>query len=495
MNFPYRLIFLPIAIGISLCSHLPVFAQTPSDCTISPALLSAEVDSFTVKHIFIEGNKITKDRIILRELSFDPGDKIPREGLPEMLEQERNRIFNTNLFTLVTLQLNPLQGDSVALFITVNEELYILPIPIFEIADRNFTVWWANQNRSFKRLNYGLDLQLRNFRGRREKIKTKVKLGFTKSINLDYEIPYINKAQTNGLRFRGKYSENRAIAINTVDNIQEFWPPDSIPKDQVLWKQYYAGVTFTRRKNFFLTHFATLAFNQDVVGDSVIKFNPNYLSTQGTRQRYVVFEYEVTYDRRDIQSFPLKGNYLSVKLEKKGLGVFRDTDITEIRTRLGKFVPLGGSFYWSSALNTKVTFTPSALPYIESRALGFSQFYVRGFDRLVMEGEHAILNRNNVRFKLLDTNIDFGKFMPIKQFNKIPFRIYPKLFVDWGKSWNSLATPENGDLYNRTLSSIGIGVDMMTAYGRVLRIEYAIHTIPTLDAGLRGVFISFDSDF
>lgn len=487
--------FIPILLFLAIwLQALPGWSQGQEDYSIDPDLTTGRWDSITVEHIFISGNVRTKARIITRELSFGENSRLPIEGMADFLQLERNKIYNTNLFTKVNLALRQVRADTAALFVTVNEELYILPVPILEIADRSFTEWWANQNRDLRRLNYGLDLQLRNFRGRRERLKTKFKLGFTRSASLDYEIPYINRAQTNGLRFRAKYSENRDVAFTTTNNKQDFWPADTVERNNILWKQYSGSVAFTRRKGFFLTQSFSLGFAQDDIDDTVRALNPNYLATGSTRQRYFNFEYQIVYDKRDIRVFPLDGLYLSAKLDKKGLGVFGDLNLLELHFKVGKFIPLGKRLFWSSALSGKFTL-PNEVPFVESRALGFGQLYVRGFDQLVMEGAHAILNRNNLRFKLLDVVLDFGKWMPIRQLNQIPFRIYPKVYLDWGKAWNPSATPENGDLYNRTLTSMGVGVDLISSYERVMRIEYALVTIPSLAAENRGVFISFISDF
>ena len=51
-----------------------------------------------ISSITTEGNKRTKERTILRELSFAVGDSIPDEQLQEILKKSENQIYITQPF-------------------------------------------------------------------------------------------------------------------------------------------------------------------------------------------------------------------------------------------------------------------------------------------------------------------------------------------------------------------------------------------------------------
>ena len=60
--------------------------------------VSAQDAMVVIDSIFIEGNKKTKNRIILRELTFSQGDSLPLSTMAAALEQNKLRLMNTNLF-------------------------------------------------------------------------------------------------------------------------------------------------------------------------------------------------------------------------------------------------------------------------------------------------------------------------------------------------------------------------------------------------------------
>ena len=61
-------------------------------------------DDFVVVHsIKIAGNVRTKDKIIFREMLLKSGDTLQKDNLNVVLESERQKITNTNLF--ITLKI------------------------------------------------------------------------------------------------------------------------------------------------------------------------------------------------------------------------------------------------------------------------------------------------------------------------------------------------------------------------------------------------------
>ena len=160
--------------------------------------------SVIVKGIFVEGNRKTKTRIITRELTFAVGDTIPLSKFGKLLEDNRLRVMNTNLFNVVEMNVKnwksgDLPIDEVNVNIKIIENFFVYPVPIFSLADRNFNVWWKEQNRDLARTNYGFSLQHINTTGQRDPLSATVQLGYTQRIGLSYELPFINKKQTIGL--------------------------------------------------------------------------------------------------------------------------------------------------------------------------------------------------------------------------------------------------------------------------------------------------------
>jgi len=125
-------------------------------------------------------------------MDFKVGDTLALETLQTRLEKNKNYIMNTSW--------------------------YIFPFPIFELADRNFNVWWSEQNRSFKRVNYGIRFVHLNTTGRRDPLKLQFHLGYTQKLELVYSFPALNKSQTFGVIGEFFYARNKEIAYKTVDH-------------------------------------------------------------------------------------------------------------------------------------------------------------------------------------------------------------------------------------------------------------------------------------
>ena len=193
------------------------------------ALLSLENDSQTyggilgasveVVGIQVDGQKIPQDAIMLRELAIKRGDYIHRSNLESVLEQESNKIFNTDLFVKSTIEAKEIRPNKIELVIKVSEQWYIFPVPIFELADRNLNEWWTQYDHSLKRVDYGMRLRIKNFRGRNEDVKFLIQGGFTEKIALTYDIPYLNKKKTLGVHFDFLYAENKNIAFQNMSLI------------------------------------------------------------------------------------------------------------------------------------------------------------------------------------------------------------------------------------------------------------------------------------
>jgi outer membrane protein assembly factor BamA len=172
-----------------------------------------------IDSIHIEGNKKTKNRILLRELTFSQGDSIPFSTLSAVIEQNRLRLMNTNLFLNAKMNVKKWESDNhVSIQISVNEKWFIYPIPIFEIADRNFNVWWKENKRDLSRTNLGMRFTYHNATGLRDPISALVQFGYTPKYSFSYSQPFVNKKQTIGLSVNYYNAVNREVGYSTDSN-------------------------------------------------------------------------------------------------------------------------------------------------------------------------------------------------------------------------------------------------------------------------------------
>lgn len=435
----------------------------------SPCLLSAqEMADIVIRKVFISGNKRTHDRIILRELDIHPGDTISLLRVDTLLKANRNRVYNTRLFNSVDMVLLPDSANRKDLLIEVKERWYIFPIPIFELADRSFNEWWYNQGRDLSRVNYGMRFSDKNFRGRKEELKLTLQAGFTSKLGLGYNVPYLNKKQTVGMDLNLTYDQNKQISYRTESNKQLF-----LKKEDLLRERYKASLTFFYRKSFFGTHFFEFAYNYNTVTDTIVQLNPSYFG-EGKRQRYGLFRYTFSYDKRDVRAYAHKGYFWDIQFEQNGITPWEDVQYSVLESTFSKYFSLPHHFIVASLSKVKGNVF-GHVPYFNIRALGYDQDYVRGYDLYVVDAPFFALQRVTLRKLLFQKELNFRSLVPIEQFNALPMAVYLTSYYDLGYTYSKALFPGNSYLGNELLRGGGFGVDVVTYYDNVFRFEYSIN--------------------
>jgi hypothetical protein len=143
-----------------------------------------------------------------------------------------------------------------------------------------------------------------------------------------------------------------------------------------------------------------------------------------------------------------------------------------LQGEFNNYVALGKKWYASSQVMAKLKL-PFNQPFINQRALGTSDAYLRGLEYYIIDGVVYGLAKFNLRREILNFNVPFIKKSRI--YNKIPFKVYAKAFTDFGYAY-SRESPL-GMLYNNFLYTGGIGLDILTIYDLQLRFEYSINQL------------------
>src|SRR5689334_16854011 len=142
------------------------------------AIDSTYADSSTVVigSVTVIGNKITKDHIVLRELAFHTGDSLSASDFVAKKIRSEENLYNTSLFNSAKLTYLKAPDQTTSIYVILKERWYIFPLPVFEVVDRNFNVWWRTKD--FSRIVYGALLTWNNFRGRNETVAFAVRFGY-----------------------------------------------------------------------------------------------------------------------------------------------------------------------------------------------------------------------------------------------------------------------------------------------------------------------------
>lgn len=421
-----------------------------------------------VNRILIIGNKVTLDRIILRELSLEAGDTISTHRLNNVLLRDKNKIYNLFLFNTVAVRALELPDNKIDLLVEVEERWYIFPIPIFELSDRNFNEWWQNYNHDITRVNYGVRLYRYNFRGRNETVRLTAQFGFTRRFELSYRIPNLDRKQKNGMTFLFDYSEPKNAAYFTEDHKLLY-----LRMKKTVRTTLGAGVVYSYRKSFYETHAIEAEFRKSSVIDTVVYLNPNYYPKGKTTIKFGSITYSFSSDHRDVRQYPLKGYNFTALVSKVGLGLGDDVNQFEMNLTYSRYVPLKNDFYLANFSSGYLS-SPTTQPYAMYSALGYLRQFIRGYEIYVIEGPKFFLNKTTLKKKIFSRTWRIED-MPLEQFRHFPLTIYLKGYADFGYVENYPRYDEikiNTTLSNRFLAGAGLGLDIVSAYDSVLRLEY-----------------------
>lgn len=454
---------LHIALLFYLGMACALAQQPPQDATIDGSTV-------TIGSIYITGNEKTREEIIVRELGFEKGDVLKKSDLLEILELDRQKIINTRLF--ITVEVIPLliSDSEVDILIKLQERWYIFPVPIFKLADRNFTEWWVNQNRDFSRVNWGAQLFHMNLTGRNDRLSARLQFGFTKLYALQYSLPYIDKNQKLGISFSASYATNKTVGLSTNGHRQEFISFE----DETLRKNINANVGFTYRPTFYTRHTFDLGYSNTKVQDTVAIANPNYLGDANTRLQYLRLSYVFSRDLRDFVAYPLTGSYFRVAANQFGLGVFKEINMLTTRATYSKFFDLGKDFFQANRLEVFKNWADN-IPYVRRTGFGYRPDFIRGYEKYVIETDFLISYRTSLKWQFLEGVSNLNERSVIPQFRTLPYAFYFKVFMDVGYAGDPLQNNENNFWNNDMVGSLGVGIDIVTYYDFVMRFEYSVN--------------------
>ena len=430
---------------------------------------SAQDDGcFVVSEINLKGNRITQKSTIFREMLFSEGDTICDESL---VRQSRENLLNTSLFNFVDFDWqDDADANSKSLTIIMLERWYLWPIPYLAYADRNLRSWYEADD--ITRLSYGFDLIYYNLWGRKHELDLTIIGGYNQNYGIAYDIPYLTHRQRMGIKVSTGYKRDREVAYITKDDKISYFKGE----DNYAHESFYASVMpyyrFGCRNKLMLQ----LKYDNRLFNDSLPNLNEDFLNPEGTRFQYFTLSAIFKNDYRDDHNYPLSGHYLEVEVTKIGLGMFDySPDIFYGKITADVYTPLIGRFYWASNVTTKIADSKTA-PYFLSQGFGYNNDYVRAYDLYVVDALNYAIFKNNLKFEILKP---VTKHLPIiknERFSKIHLAFYANLFFDFGYTWD-VVIPESFStrIANEWIYGTGIGIDFVTYYDKVLRLEYGIN--------------------
>ena len=262
-----------------------------------------------IKSINFEGNKITKEKILLAELNFEIEDSLSAIEIENILEENSTRLYNLQLFHWVKYKYLT-EGNLINITFVVQERWYIWPVPILSFADRNLNAWLNKMD--FNRVDYGLHTAWYNFRGRNEQIISNIQHGFNRKYEFFYKIPQINKKQNIGLDMGASYYKSHYLDFGNINaKPQTLQLEDKFPVNRK-----YVRIGFINRNTVENINYLRFEVNRQTINDSILKLNPNYHTT-GNIKTYFQIEVSKVLNKRKTFSYPTSGSFLEIAFRQR----------------------------------------------------------------------------------------------------------------------------------------------------------------------------------
>jgi outer membrane protein assembly factor BamA len=464
---------------VCLCYGIIAYAQPSAPDSTVIANLTKEVNprtNFIIGNIFISGNRHTKNFIIERELPFKTGDSIQLPDLVKQFQVAREQLINTRLFIEAVVALKSVRGYFVDITIELKERWYIFPIPYVKPVDRNLAEW-AKQGYGSDRLNYGFKFTHYNLSGRNDKLRLWLITGYTKQIQFQYDQPNADKSLTHGYKIGFAYASNKEINYATANNQQMF--TDSLSGIQT-WS---GSIEYNYRPHLRTFHSLRFGFTHMTIDKNVLLLNPKYFNGGVSSIDLPEISYTLKHYHLDYIPYPLDGWSGEVSLSKRGIHSY--TEMWQ----------LGGKYYRAKDLGKKWSFNwqaqgvlrlPFDQPFYNTQLFGYSDFYLRGLEKYVIDGVGGLLSKQTFKKELF--HFDVPTFIATGAHERIPFRIFAKAFADVGYSYNKMM-PDNS-LTNKMMYTTGLGIDVVTFYDFVFRFDYSFNQL-----GQNGLFLHFKNEF
>ncbi|MBK7810440.1 MAG: hypothetical protein IPO62_03010 [Saprospiraceae bacterium] len=443
-------------------------------------------DSLMVDNIIIHGREKTKIWVMHQEARVTKGQKIAKQDLDSRIKEMQTDLIRTNLFASVECEYRIIEEQPCLLEIHffIEESWLLMASPIFELSDKNFTVWWDLYNRSLDRVNYGIKVFHYNLTGRKDRFKLKAHSGFTNKFELSYDYPYINRRHNVGLWAGGLYSTTKELNIMTLDNQQVFYRNES----QFLQSRasFFAQLKY-RPTRYYTFSFMTEYHSFKIHGE-VYERNPEYLSLGKTNLNYFQNRLNAKYSSVDLEVRPTEGFKLAGSVLFVNATNYKPLSLIQFTQEMLVAQSFNSRLRWVTDFNFGQTIGTERLPYLFSRALGYL-YDTEGYEYYVLDGLHFFHSSTGVFYKLFSYKRNFFKILGSEPRIKINIIVDLKLNGNLAYVYNPWQDYTN-TLTNTMLRSVSAGFDILLNQSLKLQLNYSLNHL-----GQSGFFIQSKSAF
>ena len=441
-----------------------------------------------ISEINFIGNKRTKERVIKNEIDFSIGDKIDVSEIEKLISDNESRLKTIGLFNSATIEVKTEKDFSSVVNITLVENWYLYPSPIFELGDRSFNAWWKEQNRDLTRINYGVRGRHYNLTGNKDPFLLVAQFGYTRKFEAEYSFPYVFEKKNIGFTGSVYFADNREIPYKTIGNRPQFFQH---PDERIMLQRFRTSLNIRMRPTVQIHQSVSLEYHRNSVNDYVVQeLNPDYFLDGKTSLQFFMLNYDFQYDRRINYLMPYKGYRLRLNAKKEGLGIFKEQNSFIFQGVVEYYQPFSEFFGLGTKIVGKTNAIRTTQSFANNTGLGWGGDLVRGYDLYVMDGIDHLLVKNHIKKRVLNYDYKLKKptFIPA-QFKSINVQMHLRFNFDFAYI-NDPVYFETNTLNNRWIYGYGPAIDLILYNSYLFSIEYSFN-----DLGEHGLFLEASNAF
>jgi hypothetical protein len=434
---------------------------------------------YKIAQINIEGNVKTKQYIILRELPYTVGTEIPKDSMAIYNTIAKEQLINTSLFLEASVTTKFIDSTTIHIDIKVSERWYLFPLPYFRWVDRNFSEWWNEQHHSLDRVNYGINFRQSNATGNNDKIVLGLITGYTKQAVVRYQFPYLDKKMHFGMGLGWQYFSQKEMNVATLYDKQVF-----TKTLQPIQNGYRTNINLLYRPNLYERHILQLGYGNAEISDTGFMAQPKYFPNFQKSFSYLDVSLAFSKTHFDYNAYPAQGNSNELSIYQRISGGNNLTSINYRNVNAHKISP-SNTLLFESNLQAKLLPNQN---YIDRKLLGYGTMQMNGFEYYIVDGNAAGIVKAELHHLLASYTVPKHTGIAwADQINKhlptINYNFWLKAFANLGYVYSE--HPANtSKLSNTLLKTIGIGLDIISVYDLVIKIDYSVNQL-----GDKGVYL------
>lgn len=445
---------------------------------------------FILSEIDVSGNKKTHKEVITREMTIQLGDTIWVADTLNLWKRNQQNLYNLKLFNNVWIQTTVEKKDAscefcpIKLNITVKERWYFFPQPKIVIEERNsYDLLQKIKNNAdlpiaqwqLPRLSYNLGLVWQNVSGRNDTWSLWAQTGFANRLQMEYTRPWLLPKQKIDFYTGIQYKEQKQLIFGTENGAAQ-WAQTYQKPLQTTYKIYMGA-----RKRFtpFKSLYTQLTYSYIVMQDSIYRFTPHYITNSKGLEHYPSWAWVYTNDKRDVKTFPLNGFHFRTYMRFAGYLSGSTASFTKLGYSFAQYLPLSKRFFFAYGSQSMLTLGKN-IPFYEKTAIWidkdeFPNYYndLRGYERYAIDGTFIFINKAEVKFAILPRKIYHSNLIPFKKFQDFPLGIYLGTFGEGGYVADRSINNQDTFLKNKLLYGYGMGVQIISFYDYLIRMEVA----------------------